>query len=111
MLEDIAVLTSGQLISEELGIKLESVTVAMLGRAKKVMIEKEKTTIVDGAGKKKDIEARVAQIKSQIEETPARRRTSRPASPRSSPRSRRPPPTMTARSSRSALPSLPAASR
>jgi len=69
MLEDIAVLTSGQLISEELGIKLESVTVAMLGRAKKVVIEKEKTTIVDGAGKKKDIEARVAQIKSQIEET------------------------------------------
>jgi chaperonin GroEL len=69
MLEDIAVLTNGQLISEELGIKLESVTVAMLGRAKKVVIEKEKTTIVDGAGKKKDIEARVSQIKSQIEET------------------------------------------
>jgi chaperonin GroEL len=69
MLEDIAVLTSGQLISEELGIKLESVTVAMLGRAKKVVIDKEKTTIVDGAGKKKDIEARVSQIKSQIEET------------------------------------------
>jgi chaperonin GroEL len=69
MLEDIAVLTSGQLISEELGIKLESVTVAMLGRAKKVVIEKEKTTIIDGAGKKKDIEARVSQIKSQIEET------------------------------------------
>src|SRR6516225_3707038 len=69
MLEDIAVLTSGQLISEELGIKLESVTVAMLGRAKKVVIEKEKTTIVDGAGKKKDIEARVGQIKSQIKET------------------------------------------
>jgi chaperonin GroEL len=69
MLEDIAVLTGGQLISEDLGIKLENVTVAMLGRAKKVVIEKEKTTIVDGAGKKKDIEARVAQIKSQIEET------------------------------------------
>jgi chaperonin GroEL len=69
MLEDIAVLTGGQLISEELGIKLESVTVAMLGRAKKVVIDKEKTTIVDGAGKKKDIEARVSQIKSQIEET------------------------------------------
>jgi chaperonin GroEL len=69
MLEDIAVLTGGQLISEELGIKLESVTVAMLGRAKKVLIEKEKTTIVDGAGKKKDIEARVGQIKAQIEET------------------------------------------
>jgi chaperonin GroEL len=69
MLEDIAILTSGQLISEELGIKLETVTVAMLGRAKKVVIEKEKTTIVDGAGKKKDIEARISQIKSQIEET------------------------------------------
>ena len=69
MLEDIAVLTGGQLISEDLGIKLESVTLAMLGRAKKVVIEKEKTTIIDGAGKKKDIEARVQQIKSQIEET------------------------------------------
>jgi chaperonin GroEL len=69
MLEDIAVLTGGQLISEDLGIKLENVTVAMLGRAKKVVIDKEKTTIVDGAGKKKDIEARVGQIKSQIEET------------------------------------------
>ncbi len=69
MLEDIAVLTGGQLIAEDLGIKLENVTVAMLGRAKKVVIEKEKTTIVDGAGKKKDIEARVAQIKQQIEET------------------------------------------
>src|SRR6266568_3133188 len=69
MLEDIAVLTGGQLISEELGIKLESVTTAMLGRAKKVIIEKEKTTIVGGAGKKKDIEARVGQIKAQIEET------------------------------------------
>jgi chaperonin GroEL len=69
MLEDIAVLAGGQLISEELGIKLESVTVNMLGRAKKVVIDKEKTTIIDGAGKKKDIEARVSQIKSQIEET------------------------------------------
>ncbi|MGC1356591.1 MAG: chaperonin GroEL [Xanthobacteraceae bacterium] len=69
MLEDIAVLTGGQLIAEDLGIKLESVTVNMLGRAKKVVIEKEKTTIVDGAGKKKDIEARVNQIKAQIEET------------------------------------------
>ncbi len=69
MLEDIAVLTGGQLISEDLGIKLENVTLQMLGRAKKVIIEKEKTTIVDGAGKKKDIEARVAQIKQQIEET------------------------------------------
>jgi chaperonin GroEL len=69
MLEDIAILTAGQLISEDLGIKLENVTLAMLGRAKKVVIEKEKTTIVDGAGKRKDIEARVAQIKAQIEET------------------------------------------
>lgn len=69
MLEDIAILTGGQLISEDLGIKLENVTTAMLGRAKKVVIEKEKTTIVDGAGKKKEIEARVGQIKSQIEET------------------------------------------
>jgi chaperonin GroEL len=69
MLEDIAILTGGQLISEDLGIKLENVTLAMLGRAKKVIIEKEKTTIVDGAGKKKEIEARVGQIKSQIEET------------------------------------------
>jgi chaperonin GroEL len=69
MLEDIAVLTGGQLIAEDLGIKLESVTPAMLGRAKKIVIEKEKTTIIDGAGKKKDIEARVAQIKQQIEET------------------------------------------
>jgi chaperonin GroEL len=69
MLEDIAILTGGQLISEDLGIKLESVTLAMLGRAKKVVIEKEKTTIIDGAGKRKDIEARVAQIKAQIEET------------------------------------------
>jgi chaperonin GroEL len=69
MLEDIAVLTGGQLIAEDLGIKLENVNVAMLGRAKKVVIEKEKTTIVDGAGKKKDIEARVNQIKQQIEET------------------------------------------
>src|SRR5947208_3253191 len=69
MLEDIAILTGGQLISEDLGIKLENVTPAMLGRAKKVVIEKEKTTIVNGAGKRKDIEARVAQIKAQIEET------------------------------------------
>ncbi len=69
MLEDIAILTGGQLISEDLGIKLESVTLQMLGRAKRVIIEKEKTTIVNGAGKKKDIEARVGQIKAQIEET------------------------------------------
>jgi chaperonin GroEL len=69
MLEDIAILTGGQLIAEDLGIKLENVTPAMLGRAKKIVIEKEKTTIIDGAGKKKDIEARVNQIKAQIEET------------------------------------------
>jgi chaperonin GroEL len=69
MLEDIAILTGGQLISDDLGIKLENVTIAMLGRAKKVLIEKEKTTIVNGAGKKADIEARVGQIKAQIEET------------------------------------------
>ena len=69
MLEDIAILTGGQLISDDLGIKLETVTLAMLGRAKKVLIEKEKTTVIDGAGKKKEIEARVSQIKAQIEET------------------------------------------
>src|SRR6195952_2615437 len=69
MLQDIAVLTGGQAISEDLGIKMENVTIAMLGRAKKVMIDKENTTIVKGAGKKKDIEARVGQIKAQIEET------------------------------------------
>src|SRR3954454_14539933 len=69
MLEDIAILTNGQLISEDLGIKLENVTLAMLGRAKKVIIETEKTTIVDGAGKKKETEARIGQIKAQIEET------------------------------------------
>jgi chaperonin GroEL len=69
MLEDIAILTGGQLIAEDLGIKLETVTPAMLGRAKKIVIEKEKTTIIDGTGKKKEIEARVNQIKAQIEET------------------------------------------
>jgi chaperonin GroEL len=69
MLEDIAVLTAGQFISEDLGIKLENVTLDMLGRARKVVVEKENTTIVDGAGKKKDIEARCTQIKAQIEET------------------------------------------
>jgi len=69
MLEDIAVLTGGQVISEDLGIKLESVTLDMLGKAKKVSISKENTTIVDGAGKKKEIEARIGQIKQQIEET------------------------------------------
>jgi chaperonin GroEL len=69
MLEDISILTAGQVISEDLGIKLETVTVAMLGTAKRITITKEDTTIVDGAGKKKDIEARVKQIKAQIEET------------------------------------------
>src|SRR5438552_11614956 len=69
MLEDIAILTGAQAISEDLGIKLEKVTVNMLGRAKKVIIEKENTTIVNGAGKKSDIEARIKQIKAQIEET------------------------------------------
>ncbi|MCT8990237.1 chaperonin GroEL [Chelativorans sp. SCAU2101] len=69
MLEDIAILTGGQVISEDLGIKLENVTLDMLGRAKRVSIAKETTTIVDGAGKKEEIEGRVAQIKQQIEET------------------------------------------
>ncbi|NBR12192.1 MAG: chaperonin GroEL, partial [Alphaproteobacteria bacterium] len=69
MLEDIAILTSGEMIAEDLGIKLESVTLNMLGRAKRVRIDKENTTIIDGAGKKKDIEGRVAQIKAQVEET------------------------------------------
>jgi len=69
MLEDIAVLSGGQVISEDLGIKLENVTLDMLGRAKRVKIEKENTTIVDGAGKKADIQGRCAQIKAQIEET------------------------------------------
>ncbi len=69
MLEDIAILTSGQMISEELGIKLESVTLPMLGRAKRIRIDKENTTIIDGSGKKEDIDARIAQIKAQIEET------------------------------------------
>jgi chaperonin GroEL len=69
MLQDIAVLTGGQAISEDLGITLENVTLAMLGKAKKVTIEKENTTIINGAGKKTDIEARVHQIKAQIEET------------------------------------------
>src|SRR5579885_1449402 len=69
MLEDIATLTGGQLISEDLGIKLETVTLDMLGKARRVRIEKENTTIIDGAGKKKDIEGRIGQIKAQIEET------------------------------------------
>jgi len=69
MLEDIAILTSGTMVSADLGIKLENVTVDMLGRAKKVMIDKENTTIVGGAGKKAEIQARITQIKAQIEET------------------------------------------
>ena len=69
MLEDVGVLTNGEVISEDLGIKLENVTISMLGRAKRVSITKEHTTIIDGSGKKKDIEARVNQIRAQIEET------------------------------------------
>jgi chaperonin GroEL len=69
MLEDIAILTAGQMISEDLGIKLENVTLNMLGKAKKARIEKENTTIIDGAGKKADIQGRIGQIKAQIEET------------------------------------------
>jgi len=69
MLEDIAVLTGGQMIAEDLGIKLENVTLQMLGKAKRVRVEKENTTIIDGAGKKSDIEGRIAQIKAQVEET------------------------------------------
>jgi chaperonin GroEL len=69
MLEDIAILTGGTVISDDLGIKLENVTLTMLGRAKKIVVEKENTTIVEGAGKKSDIEGRVAQIRAQIEET------------------------------------------
>ncbi|ANT51296.1 chaperonin GroEL [Mesorhizobium amorphae] len=69
MLEDIAVLTAGQMISEDLGIKLENVTIEMLGRAKRVLIEKDTTTIIDGAGTKATIQARIAQIRGQIEET------------------------------------------
>ena len=84
MLEDMAILTGGQLISEDLGIKLENVTLDMLGKAKKVIVEKENTTIVDGSGKKVDLEGRITQIRR---------------------RSRRPPRTTTARSSRSAWPS------
>jgi chaperonin GroEL len=69
MLEDIAVLSGGQVISEDLGIKLENVTIEMLGKAKKVVVKKDDTTVVDGAGKKADIEGRIAQIKAQIEDT------------------------------------------
>src|SRR5262249_17429651 len=69
MLEDIATLTAGQVISEDLGIKLENVSLDMLGSAKRIRIDKDNTTIIDGAGKKKDIEARCGQIRAQIEET------------------------------------------
>jgi chaperonin GroEL len=69
MLEDIGILTGGTMIAEDLGIKLENVTVQMLGKAKRVRIEKENTTIINGAGKKSDIEGRIAQIKAQIEDT------------------------------------------
>ncbi|MGA9599024.1 MAG: chaperonin GroEL [Methylocystis sp.] len=69
MLEDIAIVTGGELIAEDLGVKLENVTLAQLGRAKRVRIDKETTTIIDGSGEKKDIEARIGQLKSQIEET------------------------------------------
>jgi chaperonin GroEL len=69
MLDDIGILTAGQVISEDLGIKLENVTLDMLGTAKRVRIDKDDTTIIDGAGKKKDIEGRIAQIKAQVEET------------------------------------------
>jgi chaperonin GroEL len=69
MLEDIAILTGGQVISEDLGIKLETVTLAMLGKAKKILIEKENTTIVEGSGKKDDIKGRCNQIRAQVEET------------------------------------------
>lgn len=71
MLEDIAVLTAGRMISEDLGIKLENITIDILGRAKRVLIEKDSTTIIDGADPKATIQARIAQIKGQIEETPS----------------------------------------
>ena len=101
MLEDIATLTGGQVISEDLGIKLENVTLDMLGRAKRVLIEKENTTIIDGAGKKEDIVARTNQIRAQIEETtsdydreklqerwPSSRAASRSSASAAAPRSR-----------------------
>jgi chaperonin GroEL len=69
MLQDIAVLTGGQLISDDLGIKLETVTLNDLGEAKRITVDKDNTTLVDGAGKKKDIQGRVAQIRAQIEDT------------------------------------------
>src|SRR5208337_5285423 len=69
MLEDIAILTGGQVIAEELGLKLENTEISMLGRAKQVKVDKENTTIIEGAGKQKDIKVRIAQIKVQIDET------------------------------------------
>src|SRR5947209_6446770 len=92
MLEDIAILTGGQVISEDLGIKLENVTLQMLGRAKRVLIEKENTTIVEGAGSADDIKGRCNQIRAQIEETTSdydgrNRRSVRPSSPGASPSS------------------------
>src|SRR5262249_52385034 len=69
MLEDIGILTGSQVISEDLGIKLEGVTLDMLGKAKKVVVTKDETTIIDGAGAKKDIQGRIAQIRTQIEDT------------------------------------------
>src|SRR6185295_3600844 len=69
MLEDIAVLTGGRLIAEELGIKLENVTLKDMGRAKRITVDKDNTTIIDGAGKKSDIEGRIKQIRNQVEET------------------------------------------
>ncbi len=69
MLEDIAILTGGQVIAEELGVKLESLTLNDLGRAKRIVVDKDNTTLVDGAGKKADIEGRIKQIRAQIEET------------------------------------------
>ena len=85
MLEDLAIVSGGTVVSEDLGIKLENVTLNMLGRAKRVKIDKDDTTIIDGAGAKKDIEARVKQIKAQIEETTSTttRRSCRSGSPSS----------------------------
>src|SRR5207237_6217707 len=69
MLEDIAILTGGRVIAEELGLKLENVTLSDLGRAKKIVVDKDNTTIIDGAGKKAEIQGRVQQIRAQVEET------------------------------------------
>ena len=89
MLEDIAVLTAGQTISEDLGIKLENVTLQMLGRAKRVRIEKENTTIIDGAGKKPDIQARIGQLKAQVGRRPGLRQGEAPGAPGEARRRRR----------------------